>query len=213
MTTRSAGDDQQRRYWDQHAGSYDRGMRFAERRILRDTRSWACGQATGKTLEVAVGTGLNLRHYPTGTDLTAIDLSPRMLAVARKRAADLGLSVDLREGTAAALDFADASFDTVICTLALCSIPDDKAAVGEMIRVLRPGGRLVLADHVESSVAPVRMLQRAVEVWSIRGAGEHFTRRPIRHVYAAGLQITHHERFLAGVIERLVATKGGQHIT
>jgi ubiquinone/menaquinone biosynthesis C-methylase UbiE len=130
-----------------------------------------------------------------------------MLAIARKRAADLGLRVDFREGTAAPLDFADDSFDTVICTLALCSIPDDTAAVGEMIRVLRPGGRLVLADHVASSLAPVRWLQRAVELWSIRSAGEHFTRRPIRQVYAAGLQVVEHERFLAGVIERLVAIK------
>jgi len=206
MATPSA-DDQQRRYWDEHAGTYDRGMQFAERRILRDTREWACSRATGRTLEVAVGTGLNLRHYAPGTDLTAIDLSPRMLAIARNRAADLGLRVDFREGTAVPLDFADGSFDTVICTLALCSIPDEKAAVSEMIRVLRPGGRLVLADHVASSLAPVRWLQRAVELWSIRSAGEHFTRRPIRQVYAAGLQVVEHERFLAGVIERLVAIK------
>jgi len=207
MTTLSRGDDQQRRYWDQHAGTYDRGMRFVERRILRDTRRWACSQASGRTLEVAVGTGLNLPHYARDTDLTAIDLSPRMLAVARKRAAELGLRVELRESSATPLDFADESFDTVICTLALCSIPDDAAAVTEMVRVLRPGGRLVLADHVASSVMPVRLLQRAVELWSVRSAGEHFTRRPIRLVYAAGLHITEQQRFLAGTIERLVAVK------
>lgn len=201
------GDDQQRRYWDQHAGTYDRGMRFAERRILRDARPWACSQAAGRTLEVAVGTGLNLPFYAPNIDLTAVDLSPRMLAVARKRAAEIGLAADLREGTAEALDFPDNSFDTVICTLALCSIPDDKAAVGEMIRVLRPGGRLVLADHVASSVWPIRQLQHAVELWSVRSAGEHFTRRPIRQLYAAGVRISHQERFLAGIIERVIAVK------
>lgn len=209
MATRSRGDDQQRRYWDQHAGTYDQGMRFAEKRILRDTRPWACQQATGRTLEVAVGTGLNLAYYPPGVDLTGIDVSPRMLDIARKRAADLGMSVDLREGTAQALDFPDNSFDTVVCTLALCSIPDDKAAIAEMIRVLRPGGRLVLADHVGSSVRLVHLLQRAVELWSVRSAGEHFTRRPVRHLYAAGVHISHQERFLAGIIERVVAVKPG----
>lgn len=209
MTMLSPSDDQQRRYWDQHASAYDRGMRFAERRILRDTRAWACGQARGRTLEVAIGTGLNLPCYPPDTDLTAIDLSPRMLSIARKRATGLGLSVDLREGTAEALDFEDNSFDTVICTLALCSIPDDKRAVGEMIRVLRPGGHLVLADHVESSIRLLRALQRGVELWSIRSAGEHFTRRPVRQLYAAGVHLHHQERFLAGIIERVVAVKPG----
>jgi SAM-dependent methyltransferase len=202
-----SGDLQQRRYWDDHASTYDRGMAFAERRILRDTRSWVCGQATGRTLEVAIGTGLNLRWYPSGIDLVGVELSPRMLQIARRRAAELGVPADLREGTAQALDFADDSFDTVISTLALCSIPDDARAVAEMIRVLRPGGALILADHVESSAAPVRLAQRAVELWSVRSAGEHFTRRPIRHLYAAGMHVERQERFLAGVIERVVARK------
>jgi ubiquinone/menaquinone biosynthesis C-methylase UbiE len=207
MTPLSGGSDQQRQYWDRHAETYDRGMRFAEKRILRDTRQWATGLATGRTLEVAVGTGLNLPHYRPGTDLTAVDVSPRMLAVARKRAADLGLSAHLLEGTAEDLDFADGTFDTVICTLALCSIPDDRTAVTEMIRVVRPGGRLVLADHVASSALWLRTVQRAVELWSVPSAGEHFSRRPIKHLHAAGVRIHHHERFLAGVIERVVAVK------
>jgi ubiquinone/menaquinone biosynthesis C-methylase UbiE len=203
----SPGDDEQRRYWNQHAASYDRGMRFIERRVLRDTRAWVCERARGRTLEVAVGTGLNLPHYPAGHELTAIDLSPKMLSHARQRAAGVGLSVDFAEGSAEELEFPDASFDSVLCTLALCSIPNDKLAVSEMIRVLRPGGRLILADHVESSRPPVRWAQRAVQAWTVRSAGEHFTRRPIRLLHAAGLHVSEHERFLAGVIERVVAEK------
>ncbi|HEY9290297.1 MAG TPA: methyltransferase domain-containing protein [Microlunatus sp.] len=200
-------DLRQRRYWDDHAATYDRGMGFAERRILRDTRAWVCERATGSTLEVAIGTGLNLPWYPSALALTGVELSPRMLRLARRRADDLRRTVDLREGTATALDFADNTFDTVTCTLALCAIPDDKVAVAEMIRVLKPGGKLILADHVESSSMILRLLQRGVERWSIRSAGEHFTRRPIRHLYATGIHIEEQERFLAGMIERVVAIK------
>ncbi|QDP94551.1 class I SAM-dependent methyltransferase [Microlunatus elymi] len=202
----STADSQQRRYWDDHATTYDRGMGFAERRILRDTRGWVCQQATGNTLEVAIGTGLNLPWYPKSIKLTGLDLSPRMLQLAKRRADELDLAVELKEGTASELPFDDSTFDTVVSTLSLCSIPDDKQAVSEMIRVLKPGGKLILADHVESSSAILRLLQRGVELWSLR-QGEHFTRRPIHHLYAAGVHIQDHERFLAGMIEREVAIK------
>ena len=205
-----ANDDQQRRFWDDHASTYDRGMALVERRILRDTRSWVAGRATGQTLEVAVGTGLNLPHYSDAVELTAVDLSPQMLKIARRRAADLERTVTFSEQSASALGFADDSFDTVTCTLALCSIPDDKGAVAEMIRVLRPGGQLILADHVESSAAALRLGQRLLELWSLRD-GEHFRRRPIRHLYAAGVQVHEHERFLGGIIERVVAIKPADH--
>lgn len=203
----TAADDQQRRFWDQHAETYDRSMRFFERRVLRDSRAWIGGRATGRVLEVGIGTGLNLPWYPQSVELVAVDLSPEMLARAQARAAELGLSIDAREGSAEQLPMPDASFDTVVCTLALCSIPDDRRAVSEMIRVLRPGGRLLLADHVESSWRPVRLAQRIAEAWTAPRFNEHFTRRPIRLLHAAGLRITEHERFLAGVIERINATK------
>lgn len=203
--TAESNDDQQRRYWDEHADSYDRGMQFAERRILRDTRTWVASRAAGRTLEVAVGTGLNLPNYPAGIDLIGIELSPRMLAHAQGRAGGLGLDVELREGTAHDLTFDDQSFDTVVCTLSLCSIPDHRLAVAEMIRVLRPGGKLILADHVLSDVAPVRWAQSFVEVFSSR-VGEHFTRRPLR-LLPPEVEVIEQERFLAGVIERLVAIK------
>ena len=130
--------DRWRRYWDQTSPSYDKQMRFYERVLLGDSRSWVCGQAIGDALEVAVGTGLNLPFYPAGVELTGIDFSPAMLGVARTRARQLGRIVDLRQADAHALPFPDAFFDTVVCTFALCAIPDERRAVGEMIRVLRP---------------------------------------------------------------------------
>lgn len=196
-----------RRYWDRHARTYDRRMRCMDRWLFRDTRGWICGQATGTVLEVAIGTGLNLPHYPADTDLTGIEFSPAMLDHARHRAAQLGRAVELRLGDAQALDFPDATFDTVVCTFSLCAIPDHRTALAEMIRVLRPGGRLLLADHVASSSRLARAAQRLLELVTVPLAGEHFLRRPIEHVRTAGLAIEHHDRFALGIVERLTARK------
>ncbi|MFF4602654.1 class I SAM-dependent methyltransferase [Streptomyces sp. NPDC001339] len=196
-----------RRYWDKHARSYDRQMRFFDRTLFGESRTWVCSQASGDVLEVAVGTGLNLPLYPPGVRLTGIEWSPEMLAVARRRADELGRPADLREGDAQALPFPDASFDTVVCTLALCAIPDDQRAIAEMNRVLKPGGRLLLLDHVPSSVWPVRALQRLIELITVPLGGEHLLRRPLRHIQAAGLPIEQRDRFKLGIVERLAARK------
>jgi len=155
-------------------------MGFWERIQFRGGREWVCSRATGRVLEVAVGTGRNLGLYPPGVHLTGVDLSPAMLALARRRAADLGLDADLREGDAQALPFPDGSFDSVVCTLSLCAIPDDARAMAEMARVLRPGGRLLLLDHIGSSWWPIWAVQRLIELRTIRSAGEYETRRPSR---------------------------------
>jgi ubiquinone/menaquinone biosynthesis C-methylase UbiE len=207
MRAAGQGKERWRRYWDKHAASYDKQMGFFERRLFGDSRHWACSQAAGETLEVAIGTGLNLPFYSEQVQLTGIDFSPAMLAIARQRATRLGRTVDLREADALALPFPDARFDTVVCTFSLCAIPDDRGAVAEMRRVLRPGGLLVLADHIEGSAWPTRAFQRAVEFFTVPLQGEHFTRRPLRQVQAEGLQIEQRERFKLGITERLSARK------
>ncbi len=125
--------------YDRHARRYDPVIAVVERVLLGDGRAWAADQASGSTLEVAIGTGRNLPYYAAGTKLTGIDISEGMLRRARERADGSGDPVDLRVGDAVSLPFADDSYDTVIATLALCSIPDHEAAVEEMARVLRPG--------------------------------------------------------------------------
>ena len=198
-----------KRSWAKQVRRYDKSIGFFERRLFgRSHRPWACRQASGRTLEVAVGTGLNLLHYPADVSLTAIDLSPEMLAVARRRSLDLDREIHLREGDAHELTFADGSFDCVVCTYSLCNIPDPQRAVDEMKRVLQPGGKLVLVDHIRSAVRPVLWLQKAIELLSVRVEGEHLTRRPIEQVEAAGFDIVERERLApAGVVERVVAVK------
>jgi ubiquinone/menaquinone biosynthesis C-methylase UbiE len=199
--------DRWHRYWDKQSGGYDRTMAAVDRRFLGDSRRWACEQASGNVLEVAVGTGLNLPHYPEGTTVTGIDLSEGMLAGARRRAADLDHPVTLRQADAHALPFTDASFDTVVCTLGLCAIPNPDNAIDEMVRVLRPGGALILVDHVESTNPLARTVQRVLDVVTVPMAGEHFRRRPARTIAALGLDIVHQDRFKLGIVERLVARK------
>jgi ubiquinone/menaquinone biosynthesis C-methylase UbiE len=174
--------DRWRRYWDKHSASCDKQMRFFDRTLFGDSRAWVCTQATGDTLEVAIGTGLNLPIYSEQVQLTGIDLSPAMLGIARQRAGQLGREVDLREADAIALPFPGSSFDTVVCTFSLCAIPDERRAVAEMNRVLRSGGLLLLADHIAGAAWPVRAIQRALELVTVPLQGEHFLRRPLRHV-------------------------------
>ncbi|MEV0674677.1 class I SAM-dependent methyltransferase [Mycobacterium sp. NPDC050441] len=196
------------RYWDKKSSSYDREMGFFDRHLFGDSRQWVCSQATGAVLEVAVGTGLNLGFYPDDVRLTGIDWSKPMLDLAEQRAAELGRAPTLQQADAHHLPFDDASFDTVVCTFGLCAIPDHTQALTEMTRVLRPGGKLILVDHIRSSAAPVRVFQRALEVFTIRLGGEHFLRRPLDHLRAGNvLDIDHVERFKLGLVERVVAHK------
>jgi ubiquinone/menaquinone biosynthesis C-methylase UbiE len=196
-----------RRGWNKQAPRYDRSMGRFDRWVFGNTRPWLCQRASGEVLEVAVGTGLNLPHYPPGIHLTGIDLSPAMLELARQRAADLDMKVVLNVGNAEALDAADGSFDTVVCTFGLCAIPDHHAAITEMIRVLRPGGLLLLADHVPSTNPLLRGGQWLTEKVTIPVAGEHFLRRPFPLIQAAGLVIEAHQRFAAGIVERFAARR------
>jgi ubiquinone/menaquinone biosynthesis C-methylase UbiE len=197
----------QRRVWDKQAANYDDQVAFLDRTLFRGGREWLGARVEGRVLEVAIGTGLNLPHYPDDVTITGIELSPAMLAVARARAADLGRDADLREGDAAHLPFTDASFDTVVCSLSLCAIPDPATAIGEMKRVLVPGGRLLLLDHVGSTWPPIYAVQWLVERLTIRAAGEHFTRRQLPLVQAAGFEIVQTERLKAGIVERVFARK------
>jgi ubiquinone/menaquinone biosynthesis C-methylase UbiE len=196
-----------RQVQDKHAGGYDRQMRFFDRVLFAGGREWACSYARGDVLEIAVGTGRNLPHYPPGVQLTAVEFSPEMLAIAREFAERTRTEVDLRLGDAQDLEFEDESFDTVIITLALCTIPDDRKAAAEAWRVLRPGGRLVLMEHVRSPAMPVRAIQRLLDPIAVRFEADHLVREPLDYLGDAGFEIESAERSKWGIVERVVARK------
>jgi ubiquinone/menaquinone biosynthesis C-methylase UbiE len=197
----------QKRVWDKSAPSYDKQIAFFEKIQFGGGREWLGQRVHGRVLEVAIGTGLNLPLYPPTATVSGIELSPAMLAIARQRATDLGRDANLHEGDAEHLPFGDASFDTVVCALSLCTIPNPAAAIGEMKRVLVSGGRLLLLDHIGSTWPPVYGAQWLLERITIRAAGEHFTRRQLPLVQAAGFHIVETERLKAGTVERIHAVK------
>ncbi len=193
--------------YEKEAHKYDRQMRFFERLLFTGGREWVCAQAAGEVLEIAIGTGRNLPHYPPDVQLTGIELSPAMLELARARARELGRQVDLRVGDAQALEFPDESFDTVVSTLTLCTIPDDRVAVAEVRRVLRPDGRFLLLEHVRSRLLPVRLAQRMLDPLAVRFEADHLLREPLEQLQAEGFVVESLERSKLGIVERVAARK------
>jgi ubiquinone/menaquinone biosynthesis C-methylase UbiE len=141
-----------------------------------------------RVLEVGVGTGINLQYYPPDMQLTAIDLSPKMLERARSRARQLGVEVDLREADAQALPFEDASFDSVVATCVFCSVPDPILGLRELRRVLVPEGQLFLLEHVLSPRPVVRQLRRLMNPMVVRMMGANIDRETVDNVRSAGYE-------------------------
>ena len=207
MATASGETERVLRLYEKEAHKYDRQMRFFEWLLFGGGREWVCSQAEGEVLEIAVGTGRNLPYYPDGVRLTGVELSPAMLEVAHARARELGREIDLRVGDAQALEFPDERFDSVVCTLSLCTIPDDRAAVAEVRRVLRPGGHFLLLEHVRSPLLPIRTAERLLEPLMLRFEADHLLREPLGHLRAEGFAIERLERAKLGIVERVAARK------
>lgn len=179
---------------DRHDGELERVRAIYDRRgesitprdgglMVGDARHWLATRARGDTLEVGIGRGFTIPHYGPDVRLTGIDLSSVMLASARARAEALDRSVTLRQGNAMALEAPDASFDTVVFSMVLCSVPDERLAIAEAARVLRPGGRLLAVEHVRSpnlGGPPARARVRAVRRPTVRRSPAPGSARPPR---------------------------------
>lgn len=147
MLARPRSHRSRRRRLDRRSG-YGAGYGL-ERLLIRDSRQWVCRRARGRTLELGVGTGLNLPWLPGQVDLVAVDLDLDCLDVAAERAHELGRAVRLAVADGQRLPFGQDTFETVVCTLAICDVDDRAATLAEAYRVIRPGGSLVLLDHLE----------------------------------------------------------------
>jgi ubiquinone/menaquinone biosynthesis C-methylase UbiE/predicted ester cyclase len=196
-----------RRIFDKQAPKYDKSMSRFETLLFAGNREWVCERAEGEVLELAAGTARNLPFYPADVTVTGVELSTEMAELGRRRAAELGREIDMRVGDVESLPFPDESFDTVVCTYGLCTIPDDAAAVREAKRALRPGGRILLAEHVRSPNAVVRTIQRVLEPLAHRFGGDHLLREPLDHLAAEGFEVDEVRREKAGWVELVAAHK------
>lgn len=181
------------------AWGYNGFTRGSERAGLRDLRAGLIAEATGRTLEIGAGTGHNLDHYPPAiSELVLAEPGEFMAAKLRAKLADSGRAATVVEAPAEALPFPDDQFDTVVCTLVLCTVPDPVAALAEVSRVLRPGGRLLFLEHVRSEDPKVaRRQDRFERPWRWFGDGCHCNRDTLATIEASPLQVerVEHGRF------------------
>jgi SAM-dependent methyltransferase len=186
------------------AAVYDRAVARAERAGIADARRKLLSGTRGRILEVGAGTGLNVEHYPAGSDVTYTEPDPHMAKRLRAR------GVDVVEVGAEALPFADESFDTVVSTLVLCTVPDVPASLREIRRVLAPGGRLLFLEHVRA--APGSKLERWQDrlhgPWHALAGGCNCNRDLPASLAAAGFSIedVRHEawRFMPAIVRPVV---------
>lgn len=146
--------------------------------------------ATGRVLEIGIGSGLNLPFYGDVAEVVGLEPSERLVAMARKSAADAPVDVRLETGSAEALPFEDGRFDTVVSTWTLCSIPDVRVALTEMRRVLKPGGQMIFMEHGASPDHGVAAWQRRVDpIWTRFAGGCHINRHIDDLIAGAGFAI------------------------
>jgi len=158
---------------------------------LADYRRAAIGAAHGTVLEVGVGSGLNLPIYGAAVDrVYGIDPSPELLDHAGQRMEEAHVPVSLVRASAERLPFADAAFDTIAMTWTLCSIPNPSAALAEMRRVLKTGGRLLFVEHgLSSEPGIMRWQRRLTPFWKRIGGGCHLDRKADDLIRAAGFRL------------------------
>jgi ubiquinone/menaquinone biosynthesis C-methylase UbiE len=173
------------------AAFYDRGLRATEDAGLREMRAELLAGARGRVLELGAGTGLNLDLYPPGVDeLVLLDPDRHMAARLRERLRNSGRQAEVAEAPAERLPFEDDSFDTAVATLVLCTVPDPMAAVDEVGRVLKPGGRLLFIEHVRSEDDSLARWQDRLEApWRFLGDGCHCNRDTLATLGASRFEV------------------------
>jgi ubiquinone/menaquinone biosynthesis C-methylase UbiE len=176
---------------------------------LKPFRKILWAYASGQILEAGAGTGLNIAFYPPGARVTATDLSGAMLRKAQERARHQKREVTFEEADLCSLPFADHAFDTAVATFVFCSMPEPVACLREMGRVTRPGGRILLLDHVRIERPLIGPLMDQLNSTTVRLAGEHINHRMDAFVREAGFEILENRRLgLMGIIQFIVARPG-----
>ncbi|HEX2911008.1 MAG TPA: methyltransferase domain-containing protein [Chloroflexia bacterium] len=198
-----------RRRYDRIAWIYDFMERNSERRF-KPWRAALWSRVRGpRVLEVGVGTGKNMPYYPAKLEVTAIDLSPKMLAHAKTRAKKEGVPVKLEEADVQALPFGDTSFDTIVTTFVFCSVPDPLLGLSELKRVLVPGGQLIMLEHVLSKRPFLRRLMQFFNPLVVTIMGANINRETTTTIERAGFAGLRVENLWLDLVKLIEATAPG----
>ena len=193
--------------YDKFALKYDTRSFFFEKFVLTKIRRNVFKGLGGDILEVGVGSGRSLNFYKKSVNLTAVDVSSKMIKIAEKKAKSLRLNARFYLMDAENLEFPDESFDAVVETLCLCTFPDPIKAIKEMARVLKQGGNFVFIDHGVSSSGFMRGLQNIFRRRFYKKCGCRLNSNPLVLVKEAGLKIEHLERRFFGIFYIITAIK------
>jgi ubiquinone/menaquinone biosynthesis C-methylase UbiE len=178
------------------AAVYDRGLKATEDAGLREMRREVLAGASGRTIDIGAGTGVNIELFPPlVTELVLAEPDPHMAAKLRPKLRASGVEAKLIEAPAEQLPFEPASFDTAVFTLVLCTVPDPAAALAEAARILRPGGKLLFVEHVRSEDPGLaRWQDRLEKPWRFLADGCHCNRDTVGQIEASPFEL--------GVVER-----------
>ncbi|MCL7411605.1 MAG: methyltransferase domain-containing protein [Methanosarcinaceae archaeon] len=185
---------------------YDMMEAPVEHFLFRKWRRAVLSDLHGSVLEVGVGTGKNLEYYPKDCKVTAIDISPKMLRRAEKRAEGLD-NISLMVMDAEKLTFADNSFDYVVTTFVLCSIPDPVAALREMWRVCKSDGLVINLEHMRSSNWILTLLENILNPMFVFFMGVNLNRTTVKNIRKAGLLVVEEKHLALNDVFRLIRSK------
>jgi SAM-dependent methyltransferase len=175
---------------------YDRGLKATEDAGLREVRRQVLSAASGRTIDVGAGTGVNIELFPPAvTELVLAEPDPHMLRKLRPKLDAAGREASVVQAPAESLPFDNGSFDTVIFTLVLCTVPDPAAALAEAARVLKPGGRMLFVEHVRAGDPGLARWQDRLErPWRFLADGCHCNRDTVSLIEAASFELETLER-------------------
>jgi ubiquinone/menaquinone biosynthesis C-methylase UbiE len=165
---------------------------------MAEHRRRALAGLTGTVIEIGAGNGLNFPHYPAGvTSVLAVEPNPYLRQAAGQQARQARVPVEVRDGAAERLPAADAAFDAAVVSLVLCSVADQRAALAEIHRVVRPSGQLRFLEHVRAGTPGLRRVQRLVDAtfWPPLVGGCHTGRDTVAMIASSGFTVERLDEF------------------
>lgn len=179
-----------RKRYNRIAPIYDLMEWFVERASLRKWRTMLWDQVDGdEVLEIGVGTGKNILYYPSNAQVTSIDLSEVMMSYAKRQAKELSREVNFQLMDVETLTFPDNSFDTAVASFVFCSVPRPVAGLGEIGRVVKPGGDIWLLEHVRINRPIIGLLMDVLNPIIVRLMGANINRQTVKNVETSGLKV------------------------